>query len=175
MMRVMMIFIFLAALGEPSFAKVVNWTCSFPIVANPNGVMRDQDAKAQFTLDDVTGKAQLLGDNGAIDVAVIPGDRVMTFVARLPSGGIQTTSIDPAGHGVLSRHTVLAGTLLPSVLEGVETEEGQPSGVLAGAEDAEDAALFARFVVHVHSPRHPTPFAAIVPRIVHNTVVMTSR
>jgi hypothetical protein len=101
-------------LDAPANAKVIMWQCTFPIVANPNGLIRDQDFKMLFALDDITGKAALIGNNGVTNVTVIAGDRVITFLQQLPSGTIQTTAIDVEGHSVHSRHTMIGGSLVPS-------------------------------------------------------------
>ena len=110
--------IFLAAaavmLDAPANAKIIEWSCTYPIVANPNGVTRDQDFKMLFALDDVTGKAISTGSNGPKEVTVIAGERVITFLERLPSGTIRATSIDVEGRSVHSRHTMINGSLVPS-------------------------------------------------------------
>ena len=104
-------------------AKIINWNCAFPVVANPNGVTRDQDFRILFALDDATGKAARIGDNGSIDVIVIAGDRAVTFVERLPSGAIQTTTVDANRHSVHSRHTMTGTGLVPSQSYGTCTTE----------------------------------------------------
>src|SRR6476660_9421692 len=81
-------------LDAPANAKIIEWFCTYPIVANPNGVTGDQDFRMLFALDDVTGKALSTGSNVAKEVTVIAGERVITFLERLPSGTIRATAID---------------------------------------------------------------------------------
>lgn len=104
-------------------AKVITWNCAFPLVANPNGVTRDRDFRMLFTLDDVTGKATRIADNGTVDVIVIAGDRAITFVERLPSGAIRTTTVDANRHSVHSRHLMVGTGLVPSQSYGTCTTE----------------------------------------------------
>jgi hypothetical protein len=95
-------------------AKVIEWRCSFPIVANPNGVPRGQDFTMLFGLDDASGKATSTRNNARTEVAVVAGETVITFLERSPSGTIQTTSIDVEGHSVHSRHVMAGRILVPS-------------------------------------------------------------
>ena len=104
-------------------AKVIKWNCTFPVVANPNGVIRDRDFRILFTLDDVTGKAARIADDGTVDVIVIAGDRAITFVERLLSGAIQTTTVDANRHSVHSRHLMVGTGLVPSQSYGTCTTE----------------------------------------------------
>jgi hypothetical protein len=112
-----------AALGATAQARVIRWNCTFPIVANPNGVARDQDFQMLFALDDTTGKASLTGRNGVAEVAAIAGDRALTFLERLPSGAIQITTIDAGGHSVHSRHILAGESLVPSQSYGTCTSD----------------------------------------------------
>lgn len=104
----------LLALVDPVEAKVIKWSCRYPIVANPNGVVRDQTFELTFTVDDATGKATSQGSGGIAEVSLIAGAGSLTFVERLASGTVQTTTLDAAGHSVHSRHVMLNGFLVPS-------------------------------------------------------------
>ena len=110
--------LFLAAatmmLAAQAQAKVVEWSCVFPIVANPNGVTRDQDLKMVFALDDATGKAKLTENSGTREVTVIAGQAVISFLDQMPSGTLRVTAIDAQGRSVQSRHTMIGNNLLPS-------------------------------------------------------------
>jgi hypothetical protein len=112
-----------ATLSHPAHAKVIRWNCTYPVVANPNGVTRDQDFSMLFALDNVTGKATLTANNGVVDVAAIPGDRAITFLKRLSSGAIQATTVDVHGNSVHSRHILVGESLVPSQSYGTCTND----------------------------------------------------
>jgi hypothetical protein len=60
-------------------------------------VASQKDFKRLFALDDVTGKATLIGNLGVAEVTPVSGDRAITFLERLSSGAIQTTTIHASG------------------------------------------------------------------------------
>jgi hypothetical protein len=103
-----------AMLGASANAKIIEWHCTYPIVANPNGVIRGQDFRMLFALDDATGKATSIHNSVKTDMTVVAGERVITFLERSPSGTIQTTAIDVDGHSVHSRHMMAGRILVPS-------------------------------------------------------------
>ncbi len=102
------------AFVSPTHAKIIKYNCTYPLVANPNGIARNQDLKMTFAIDDATGKATLIGDAGTTDVILISGSAGLTFVERQNSGAIQTTTLDTSGRSVHSRHLMIGGTLVPS-------------------------------------------------------------
>ena len=71
------------ALGSSVEAKVIKWNCT--LVANEKGLAPQKDFKMLFALDDVTGKATLIGNLGVADVIAVSGDRAITFLERLSS------------------------------------------------------------------------------------------
>jgi hypothetical protein len=100
--------------GAPATAKVLQWTCAYPKVSNANGVTGDQELAFTFTVDDVTGKAAVIGGAVRSNVEIFAGTGSITFLERLPSGAVQITSIDSSGSSVHSRHRLIGGQLLPS-------------------------------------------------------------
>ena len=95
-------------------AKVLRWTCAYPKVSNANGVTGNQDLNLVFTLDDVTGRAIVIGNAGKSEVEVFAAPASVTFLQRQSSGAIQVTSIDASGSSVQSRHRLIGQQLLPS-------------------------------------------------------------
>jgi hypothetical protein len=61
--------------------------------------------RLEFIYDRSAGRAFMVGNAGAIEVLPYTGRELISFVEMVPSGAVQTTSIDPAGRAVHSRHT----------------------------------------------------------------------
>jgi hypothetical protein len=99
---------------DAAYAKVLRWTCAYPKVSNANGVTGDQELNLIFTLDDVTGRAIVIGNAGKSDAEVFAAPASITFLQRQSSGAIQVTSIDASGSSVQSRHRLVGQQLLPS-------------------------------------------------------------
>jgi hypothetical protein len=69
----------------------------------------------EFIYDDVTGKAQVVGNAGLAEVLPHVGAYAVTFLEFLPTGSVQSTTIElKTGIAVHSRHTVMGG--LPKAL-----------------------------------------------------------
>ena len=68
--------------------------------------------RIEFIVDG-TGHAFAVGRN-VYPVKVIPGDNGITFLEVLVTGAVQTTTINKQGKAVHSRHTIIAGELVPS-------------------------------------------------------------
>lgn len=92
-------------------AETLEFKCSFPTRATDEGVSK-QDFEMTFVVDTISGEAFLRGNNGVAAVAVLRGESATTFVERLASGAIQTTTVTDAGEAVHSRHTIIAGSVL---------------------------------------------------------------
>lgn len=97
--------------STPISAETLEFTCSFPMRATDEGVSK-QDFEMTFVVDTISGEAFLRGNNGVAAVAVLRGESATTFVERLASGAIQTTTVTDAGEAVHSRHTIIAGSVL---------------------------------------------------------------
>jgi hypothetical protein len=93
------------ALSSPALAKNFRWICTYPIVANPDGVSK-QDFKLEFIADDVAQKAVVVGNAGMSDVDLHTGSLGVTLMEKLGSGVVQTTTIANGGISVHSRNTV---------------------------------------------------------------------
>jgi hypothetical protein len=93
-------------LSPPALAKNFRWNCVYTVVAAPNGLSKEE-FKLEFLHDDVTGKAVIVGNAGMADVDLHTGYLGITFLEKLPSGVVQTTTIADSGASVHSRHTIL--------------------------------------------------------------------
>ena len=59
----------------------------------------------EFIYDRPHDKALIIGNNGTSDAVALTGTELISFMEYLPSGAVQTTSIDRKGNAVHSRHT----------------------------------------------------------------------
>lgn len=100
-----------SAIAAPVAAETLEFSCSFPTRATDDGVAQ-QDFDLTFVVDTVTGDGFIRGNNGIAPVAVLRGDFATTFLERLASGAIQTTTVADTGEAVHSRHTILGGSVL---------------------------------------------------------------
>ena len=110
-MKVLHISVAVAAmvvLASPALTKNFRWTCVYPVVANPEGVTK-QEFKLEFLVDDVAEKAVVVGTAGMSDVDLHSGSLGVTFMEKLGGGAVQTTTIANGGASVHSRHTVNLG------------------------------------------------------------------
>ena len=58
-----------------------------------------------FVYDRARERALMIGNNGTSDVLATQGSSVISFLELLGSGAVQTTTIDPQGNAIHSRHT----------------------------------------------------------------------
>jgi hypothetical protein len=82
-----------------------------------------RDALAlEFLYDDVSRKAQVVGNNGLAEVLPHVGAYAVTFLEFLPTGSVQSTTIEiKTGAAVHSRHTVMGSppdAFMPSQTRG---------------------------------------------------------
>lgn len=88
----------------------------------------DDRMPLEFIYDDVTRKAQIVGNAGMAEVFPWIGEDGISFLELLPTGAVQSTTIDfRTGMAVHSRHTLLArlnkdAPLLPSQMRGTCTQ-----------------------------------------------------
>jgi hypothetical protein len=88
-------------------AETLRWKCTYSSMATPKGLSNERFA-LEFALDNLTGKAVIIGNGGMSDVDVFSGSHGLTFQEILPTGAIQTTTIARDGRTVHSRHTLLS-------------------------------------------------------------------
>jgi len=88
-------------------AETLRWKCTYTSIATPKGLANEKFA-LEFAVDNVTGKAVIIGNAGMSDVDVFNGSHALTFQEKLTTGAIQTTTIAHDGRSVHSRHTLLS-------------------------------------------------------------------
>ena len=96
-------------------AKSFRWSCTYSKTASPDGV-QEKNFKFEFAYDDLTRKGVVIGTTQAnVDVHV--GSAAVSFMEKLETGAVQTTTISSSGDSVHSRHSVASekdGRMIPS-------------------------------------------------------------
>lgn len=99
-------------------AKALKYTCLYSTMKSPTA-NSGKGMEFSFVLDELTGKAVIVGNAGMNDVEVYAGQDGVTFLERIPTGAVQTTTIDKFGSSVHSRNTIMEdGKLFPSQFYG---------------------------------------------------------
>jgi hypothetical protein len=113
-LRCILLVVALMLICETATAMGYRWSCTYSEKASPAGIETDAYLKLDFTFDDVTRKAMVLGSDGS-DVDVHMGSLAISFMEKLETGAVQTTVISFAGDSTHSRHTLLSDKdLVPS-------------------------------------------------------------
>jgi hypothetical protein len=83
-------------------------------MAEMDGTKPANNFTLEFTHDNITNDAFLRGNNGVSPVFAIQGTEGITFLEPLQSGAVQMTVVAANGSSAHSRHTLIAGDLVPS-------------------------------------------------------------
>ncbi len=108
----------LLAMGAAAMANsakpVQRFVCVFDkhVSAKTSRLSSTNPLRIEFMVDG-TGDAFAVGQY-INPVRVIPGDNGVTFLEVLVTGAVQTTTMNTEGKAVHSRHTIIAGELVPS-------------------------------------------------------------
>ncbi len=105
---------FLLCAANQCAAEAVRYICSYEYFAQPTGIERAKDFVMEFSHDTVTGDAFIYGNAGVSPLTVHLGTSAVTFLEFLNSGAVQVSIINQDGSSTHSRHTVIAGELVPS-------------------------------------------------------------
>ena len=114
------LFLGMAGVGTATAQKApVKLTCTFDRQVDPESgaVSSAKNFSFEYTVDTVTGKAYMTGNNGVSEVHLVTGSEGMTFLEVLPTGAVQSTTVHhDTGDAVHSRHTMMSLTneLFPS-------------------------------------------------------------
>ena len=92
-------------------ANVVQFNCVYQKFydAQRNRLQEAEDFALQFTIDTVTNKTVLIGNQGVEEFTFVNGVDGVTFLETLSTGAVQTTTVAKSGVSVHSRHTLIAG------------------------------------------------------------------
>ena len=94
-------------------AEVMQFICTYPKFYNWGG-KPDPNSVLKFSMDTVTNKAFITGNQGIQEVTVVRGDSGITFLEILVTGAVQSTTVSSNGDSVHSRHTLVGDHLVPS-------------------------------------------------------------
>lgn len=98
-----------------SSAASVTYACDFPRWSDNTGTHPSkQKFSMKFAYDTITKEAFMIGNGGVSNVVAVNGDEGITFLERLPTGAVQTTTIIMSGAAVHSRHSIMFDELTPS-------------------------------------------------------------
>ncbi|MBL6948935.1 MAG: hypothetical protein ISR51_09705 [Rhodospirillales bacterium] len=110
--------------GKP---PTLRYLCVFQVYASMDGLKEAKDFKLEFILETASGKGMLIGNNGFSKVFVVNGPYAVTFLERLETGVVQSTTITQNGLAVHSRHSVILKELVPSQYYGnCKIKAGKP-------------------------------------------------
>lgn len=101
----------LLAFATKSYAEVLKWNCEFEIRIDADGAENELMPLA-FTVDTESHLAFMEGNVGVVEVEIFIGDEAFSFIQRITSGSLQTTTILRSGFAVHSRNTVISGELV---------------------------------------------------------------
>ena len=104
-------------------AALFTFTCDFPNYVTEEDRGTQSNFKVVFDLDTISKKSFMKGKNGISEVLNIPGAEGISFIEKLATGAVQTTTIvllpeSQLGNAVHSRHSLISG-LVPSQNYGV--------------------------------------------------------
>ena len=99
-------------------AALFTFTCDFPNYVTEEDRGTQSNFKVVFDLDTISKKSFMKGKNGISEVLNIPGAEGISFIEKLATGAVQTTTVvllpeSQFGNAVHSRHSLISG-LVPS-------------------------------------------------------------
>ena len=97
--------------AAPAAAEVVTYQCIFEYRIDADG-RADELMPLEFKIDTLNRRAFMEGNVGIVDVEIHVGESAFSFVERVDSGAIQTTTITADGLAVHSRNTVILGEIV---------------------------------------------------------------
>ena len=113
--RLVVVAIMLVLAGSnPASAKAKQFVCTYlKLFEWEKPCLQDaKDFVLKFSVDTVTQKAFLTGNQGVEEVSVVIGDTGILFLEILPTGAVQATTVSNSGSSVHSRHTIIADHLV---------------------------------------------------------------
>ncbi len=97
-----------------STPATLRYFCLFEKFASPDGIEPAKDFTLEFLVETASGNAVMIGNNGFSEQVMVRGRDAITFLERLPTGAVQSTTIADNNQAVHSRHSVILSDLVPS-------------------------------------------------------------
>jgi len=105
----------MVSISSNALAGTSTFSCTFDTYSSPEGIEDAKDFAFTILVDTITKKAVFVGNNGLTDVLYFKGLYGITFLEKLFSGTVQSTSISlETGQAVHSRHSLIGTLLVPS-------------------------------------------------------------
>ena len=101
-----------------AWAGTIRYACNFGITCDPENGCESSNFALDYSFDPVAYTAFMEGNNGLAEVVVHSGPDAISFAEGLGTGVVQTTTVALSGSSVHSRHTIIAGKLVPSQFYG---------------------------------------------------------
>jgi len=95
----------------PATSAVITYECQFDYRIDLDG-KTEEPFPLTFKIDTTSHRAFMEGNVGIVDVEFFVGDEALSFIEKVASGAIQTTTIARDGWAVHSRNTVLLGEII---------------------------------------------------------------
>lgn len=95
----------------PAAAEVITYACQFEYRVDEEG-KQDERLPLLFKIDTLSHRAVMEGNAGLVDVEIYIGDDAFSFMEKVGSGTVQTTTITRDGLAVHSRNTVILGEIV---------------------------------------------------------------
>lgn len=105
----------------PSYAYAETLVCEFSSYHSQSetSLQTTTEFELTFRYDLITSEAFLEGNNGISSVLLVNGYEGLTFLEILPTGSVQSTTVQMNGAAVHSRHSIILGDLVPSQYYGL--------------------------------------------------------
>lgn len=110
--------------SHSSIAQTIEFKCALAPVDSEGTEDPTERLMLDFAVDEVTTEAFMIGNNGTASVEFHSGFEGVTFLEKLLTGVVQTTTVATSGIAVHSRHSIIAGEIVPSQYVG-SCEVGQ--------------------------------------------------
>ena len=100
-----------ALVASEASGELLKWRCDFDKRVDIEGVAKEA-MPLVFIVDTISQKAFMEGNSGFTEVDFHIGETAFSFMEKLGSGAVQTTTVTNDGLAVHSRNTVLFGELV---------------------------------------------------------------
>jgi hypothetical protein len=98
-------------------AGTITYECVYTESVSPEGRRNEKDFHLKFIHDTISRETIMVGNMGMTPIEVVSGIYGVTFIEKLGTGAVQTTTVDKAGNTVHSRHTMMSDGLDTSRLK----------------------------------------------------------
>lgn len=116
MFRILAVVGLLIGLGGPkASAEVHTFNCLFTHYSSVDGLHEaEKNFSMRFQIDSITRESFMIGNAGLAAVENHSGNNGLTFLEKLITGAVQTTTISRNGQAVHSRHSLIMSDLVPT-------------------------------------------------------------